>query len=149
MEPNPTGAPWDPPASAIAGAWSVPWMIQALAVIFILTIAAQAAPRFLGPLQQTVEAFVNGQRRTKTAERDADVSALRDQVDTLQHLLEDTRDDVRALLRAQDTHYHVLQAHALWDQAMIRAVIESGGRPPPRPPLWPDEDNHSAPTGHA
>ena len=165
MEPNPTtpplpgsGSSWVPPPSVLADVWSAPWVIQALAVIFILTIAAQAFPKILGPWQSTVEGLVNGRRRTKAAGRDADVSALSLQVDNMQTVLEETRAELamsRAELRAfrtetrdhQRRHDEVLGAHAEWDRQMLQLVASLGGRPFPVPPLWPDRHSQSAGDG--
>lgn len=143
MEPNPTSPPsggtdWTPPASAILGAWSSPWLIQALAVLFFAVIVAQAFPRVLGPWQKSVEAIISARRRVRAAGRNADIDELRAQVDNLQQMLDATRTDVRELLRDKDQHYSALITHALWDQAMIAAVIKAGGTPPPPPTLWPN-----------
>ena len=156
MEPNPTAPPlpgsgssWVPPPSVLSDVWSVPWVIQALAVIFILTIAAQAFPKILGPWQSTVEGLVNGRRRTKAAGRDADVSALSLQVDNMQTVLEETRAELAmsrselAAFRAetrtyQQKHDETLGLHSRWDRGMIQLVVSLGGTPLPPMPLYPD-----------
>lgn len=147
--------PTEPPLHEITvppGTWervvSLPWVIQLLAVLFIIFIAAQAAPRILGPWQSAIESWTNGRRRTRTAGREADVSALALQVDNMQTVLAETRQELAwsreelAQFRAetrryQDAHEVVLSDHGQWDVAMIALVVDLGGNPPPKPSLWP------------
>lgn len=148
MEPTPTIPPIPTSTSGDLTApwhlvWSIPWVIQALAVIFIVIIVAQAAPRILGPYQKALEAWIDGRRRTRTASKDADVTALRQQVDEVQAVLQETQRELRDFRSEtryyQRLHDEILGVHAEWDRRMIQALATLGGRPMPVPPLWPDQ----------
>ena len=168
MEPDPTGAPVVDPSGSIGvppGTWesvvSLPWVIQVLAVIFLVVIVAQAAPGVTGKWAATVERWTDSRRRTRVAERDAAGDAWQDQVDHLAEILTEARretaavrrelrehrDESRAYRRRHDT---VLGVHAAWDRAMIRRVADLSGQPPmPAPPLWPEQPPQDPPgDGH-
>lgn len=138
-----------PPPGTWEQVLALPWVIQMLAVILIVVVVAQAFPRVTGPWQAAVEDWTNSRRRTKAAGRDADVTALRGQVDEMQSVLAESRQETSAVrrelreFRAETRHYQrrhdaVLSVHAGWDQAMIQLVVTLGGKPLPKPPLWPE-----------
>ena len=167
MGPDPTGAPDDPSGSITVppGTWetvvNLPWVIQALGVIFIVLIAAQAAPGLTGKWSSSIERWTDARRRTRVATQDAAMDAWQDQVAHLAAILTESRretaavrrelrehrDESRAYRRRHDT---VLGVHAAWDQAMIRRVADlSGQAPMPAPPLWPERPPQDPPgDGH-
>lgn len=147
-----------PPAPAVGfkpppGTWeqvlALPWVIQVLAVVFILLVIGSAFPKVLGPFQEAAEQWTDSRRRTKAAGKDADVTALREQVDEMQTVLAESRQETAATRRElrefreetrvyQRRHDEVLGVHARWDRAMIQLVASLGGTPLPQPPLWPE-----------
>ena len=139
--PGPVHVPWEQIIS-------LPWFIQAMAVLSILFIVLQAAPRLLGPWQTAIESWTDGRRRSKVETRDAAVGKLSGQVDQVQSVLEETRKELartRTDLRQfraetrwyQQHHDQILGNHAQWDRWATQALIELGASPRERPPLWP------------
>ena len=110
MGPDPTGAPDDPSGSITVppGTWetvvNLPWVIQALGVIFIVLIAAQAAPGLTGKWASSIERWIDARRRTRVATQDAAMDAWQDQVAHLAAILTESRRETAAVRRELREH---------------------------------------------
>lgn len=146
METDPTQPPVQIPWEQIL---QQPWLIQALAVLFFLSLLVQLMPKAAGRWSTTVEQWTDSRRRTKSASASADVSALSVQVDNMEVVLNETRAELacsraelaafRAETRAyQQKHDETLGLHSQWDRGMIQLVVSLGGTPLPIVPLYPD-----------
>lgn len=136
------------PPGAIDAITRTPWVIQVLAVVFVAGIILQAAPGLLGRYQDTVKTWTEGRRRTTTERRDNTVQTLTEQIQFLQAQLDEAIAELHEVRRYQRRHDWALTRHAMWDRDTAYALIDHGGQPEPRPPLWPDDDDEQITTGH-
>ena len=139
------------PPGALDAIARTPWVIQVIAVVFVIGVILQAAPQLLGNYQSVIRKWTDGRRRTRLDKSDAIQETLTRQNHGLEERLDDVLNELHAMRDYQRRHEEILAEHAIWDRAVRYALIDMGGHPPPRPPLWPpDEDDDTDPvaTGH-
>ena len=133
------------PPGAIDAITRTPWVIQVLAVLFVAGIILQAAPQLLGNYQSVVRKWTDGRRRTLTEKLDAERAAVIRQNQGLEERLDDVLNELHEMRAYQRRHENILAEHAIWDRSVRYALIDLGGHPPPRPPLWPPDDDDGDP----
>ena len=133
------------PPGAIDAITRTPWVIQALAVLFVIVVILQAAPQLLGNYQTILRKWTDGRRRTRLDKDNAVLTSLTRQNQGLEDRLDDVLNELHEMRAYQRRHENILAEHAIWDRSVRYALIDLGGHPPPRPPLWPPDDDDGDP----
>ena len=107
-----------------------PWVLYVLGGVLVVSMAAAAVPKILGPIGQAWADWLERRRRAAVARDDADIADRDRQIAYLRGVADEQRREIAR----RDA---LIAAHAPWDWTRYDAAVKAGHDVTPPPPLVP------------